>query len=967
MGNFSLHLNLFATLAGFAGAALVAFALYWHFHLRAESARRDGVLLSYANLNLLTTTLFEVGDPKRMLEEMLDRTLGALHSGEGCLLLRTQGREGLNCLSVRGFSPAFVERLAEESLRDYIVTFADRWGSLMVFPDLRESRLRDFWKRDAPFQDFWNLFSSEGLTSLVVVGLQVKEKSYGALAVGSRKLKTFRPGELRLMFAIAGQIGSALENRFLQKAADRHQDELRLLQRIGDGLGATFNVEAQLQILRRELRGLLGPMNFALTFQDSPGAPLETVVASEGLDSRDFENGRQGDGLAEYVLRAGVPLLVSSDCAGAARRLGVSSLDPRIRTWAGIPIHFSNGSRGVLAISDFERDQGLEDRQFEFLQVLAGEVAVSVENALLFQKEQRRANHMALLNELGRKAAAVLDPQELVSRICPQIRSAFGYDLVCFESMDKAKGELVVEAEAGYGEGIVGRRFGIGEGFSGTAAQTGEPILANTLKDDDDRFIKLRPGIRSALSLPMRFGGETLGVLSLASLKEHSFSPQDVLTLRTLADQVAISLNNARAYQSAKGQAITDGLTGLKTHRYLMEALEAEWRRATRSGRHFSVIMMDLDNFKAVNDRHGHLQGDKVLTLVAGLIEARSRQSNVVARYGGDEFVTLLPDCGIAEAEVLAERWRSGLRADSYLAGLGVTASFGIAMFPRHGATPEEILRIADAGMYLAKHEQGDAVRVASVSAASGEGNWQNQLLEAYLGVAMKRMFSTGPEAFNQYLQRFQQATEAGPGDGPSLLDTVTALAFAIDAKDHYTQGHSQSVARLATEIARRMGLDEGDREEIRLAGILHDVGKIGVPESVLNKPSPLTSEEFEMMKGHATMGWKILEPLKVKAIERIRHMVRHHHERFDGEGYPDGLKAEEIPLGARIITIADSYDTMVSQRAYKKGRSIEDAMAELQRCRGTQFDGALVDTFLQSLEAELDPAKQALFRKTVQ
>jgi putative nucleotidyltransferase with HDIG domain len=184
-----------------------------------------------------------------------------------------------------------------------------------------------------------------------------------------------------------------------------------------------------------------------------------------------------------------------------------------------------------------------------------------------------------------------------------------------------------------------------------------------------------------------------------------------------------------------------------------------------------------------------------------------------------------------------------------------------------------------------------------------------------------------------------------------ALLDTVTALAFAIDAKDHYTQGHSQSVARLGSQIARRIGWDDPQVEEIRLAGILHDIGKIGVPEALLNKPTRLTAEEYEVLKTHASLGGKILEPLRVKSIERIRSIVRHHHEFFDGTGYPDQLSGEDIPPGARILTIADAYDTMISDRTYKRGRSVEDAVAELRRCSGTQFDGELVAAFVTTLD----------------
>jgi diguanylate cyclase (GGDEF)-like protein/putative nucleotidyltransferase with HDIG domain len=368
--------------------------------------------------------------------------------------------------------------------------------------------------------------------------------------------------------------------------------------------------------------------------------------------------------------------------------------------------------------------------------------------------------------------------------------------------------------------------------------------------------------------------------------------------------------------------------------------------------------MMDLDGFKLVNDRHGHLEGDKVLTAVAHLLNDCVRQSNVMARYGGDEFAILMPETRTEQAEVLAERLRARIEADRFLAAHGVTASFGIATFPVHGPTQEEILRVADSGMYLAKHQAGNCVRVASLTLKSAQADWDPQLLEAYWGVTMKRMFSTGPEAFNHYLERFEHVMQKGGGEALSLLDVVTSLAYTIDASDHYTEGHSNAVSRLAAQIARQLGLPDTQIEEVRLGGILHDIGKIGVPEAILNKPSLLTADEYNLMKNHTLWGEKILEPLKVKAIEGIRGMVRNHHEMVDGKGYPDGLRGGNIPLGARIITVADCFDTMVSERLYKPQRSVADAVEELRRCCGTQFDPDLVEAFVRSLEALGDPRR---------
>lgn len=940
---------------------LLGLILQRRLHLRSERLRSEREFLWYSDLQLLTTRLTESDDPRQMVNHTLERTVQTLASDVGYVLLDTPPPEPINYSSARGFSDVAVARLSGEPLRIYLTSSAERWGNLMVFPDLRRRDLMEAWQRDPVFREFWDAFAAEGLRTLVVVGLQVKERSYGAVVLGSRKPRTFQAGELRLMLVIGNQISVALENRHLQKAAERHNEELRILHRVGEELRTTFDLETQLQILRRELTRLLGPTNFSLAFRDSPEGHLETVFTFENKAAELLEGQPKAEGLSEYVLRTGAPLIIAQDVPATALRLGIACVNPEIRTWGGVPILFSDGSMGVLAVADFERERALDGRQFQLLQVLASEAAVALENARLFQREQRRARHLALLNELARRATAVLNPQELLANICQPVREAFGYELVYVATIDRGREELVVEAQEGYGAELLGRRFKLGEGLSGIAAKSGEPVLANAVAQEG-RYVAFDHRARSALCLPLKFQDEALGILTLESLREHSFSQQDVLTLRTLADQLAIALHNARAYQGAQAQAIIDRLTGLKTHRYFMEALQAEWRRAPRSGRPFSLIMMDLDGFKQVNDRWGHLEGEKVLTAVARLLEARSRQFNVVARYGGDEFGILMPEGTTEQALILSERLRSSLAADTYLASRGITASLGVATFPVHGATPEEILRVAESGMYLAKHQKGNCVRVAAGAGQPARVASEQELLEAYLGVAVKRMFSTGPEAFSQYLERFQQAMQSSDGQSLSLMDTVTALAFAIDAKDHYTQGHSQAVSRLAARIASQLGLSPTEVEEIRLAGILHDIGKIGVPETVLNKPARLTDEEYNVMKSHAVLGWKILEPLKVKAIEHIRRMVRHHHERFDGRGYPDGLSGQVIPLGARILTIADSYDTMVSDRAYKKGRPTAEAVAELERCRGTHFDAVLVDAFLLSLAAGSEPRKRAAF-----
>ncbi len=239
-------------------------------------------------------------------------------------------------------------------------------------------------------------------------------------------------------------------------------------------------------------------------------------------------------------------------------------------------------------------------------------------------------------------------------------------------------------------------------------------------------------------------------------------------------------------------------------------------------------------------------------------------------------------------------------------------------------------------------------VLLAAVVGARRRGERHERLLEAYPGVAVKRTFSTTPYTFRYYRRWFEQMKP--------LLGLPPSFGFLVEADGPYPTGHSQAVSWLAIQIAKQAGLSQAEIEEIRLAGLLHDIGKTHVPLHVLNKPALLTAEESETMKSHAAWGEKMLEPFAMKDVGRI---VRHHHERYDGKGYPDGLAGDGIPLGARIVAVAECFDDMVSDQPYKSARTFEDALAELRRCSGTQFDPKVVMAFLDWLQTLSDPCEQ--------
>ena len=246
-------------------------------------------------------------------------------------------------------------------------------------------------------------------------------------------------------------------------------------------------------------------------------------------------------------------------------------------------------------------------------------------------------------------------------------------------------------------------------------------------------------------------------MLNIESRNENAFSPQDVLILNTLADLLATALHNAFVFQKLQQQSITDGLTGIKTRRFFWEALSAEWKRASRSGRPFSVVLIDLDKFKEVNDTMGHFEGDLVLARVGRLLEQKSRQSNVVARYGGDEFIVLMPETGAEQAQVLAERLRQWLASDPMLSEHHITGSFGVASFPMHGFSIEDIIRVADAGMYVSKRSGGNLVSTAQEFVEGQDFARQRQQISAYIEGFLQRE-RTGPEQLEELTSTLLQA-----------------------------------------------------------------------------------------------------------------------------------------------------------------------------------------------------------------
>ena len=929
-----------------------------------EKRRVERNMLALSNLNLATSS-FVGGEIQRMLAQALDRVLGVVRLPAGALFLHHGDTEGPTSMVSAGIAAELCGSLQSEGLDDYLVGLVSRLGGLLAFRDLRDDNLSAL-EKDEPIRRFRELALKHGLRSIVMISLQAKEQALGLLLLGTPDSRRFTQAELRLLMALGHQIGMAVENSYLIQQTSRRSEELHVLNEIGRALSSTLNKEELLTKIWEELGRLFDVENLYLVSPDPARDQIQFDLETIKGVRMPKRSRPAGNHLTEYILRTRQPVLIRENYVAEVRKLGVEP----IRTsgsFCGVPLVAYDHPIGALCIfSDSER--AFDEGHLELLRVLASEASIAIENARLFQEQKTKARHLSLLNLISRDAIATLNPDEVLSKIAEQLEHGLTYDYIGIAQLEYTTRELTIAAEGGARRGQIGRRLPLDMGLIGQVARTGKPGTYRATAGPQSTAKPVLPESQAAMALPIFYGEHLHGVLYVETLERTEFTEEESLLLRTLADLIAGALHNALSFQKAQEQAITDGLTGVKTHRFFMEALSSEWKRSSRAGRSFALVLMDLDRFKFVNDFYGHLEGDLVLQRVGQILEANCRRSDVVARYGGDEFVILMPETAMEQARQLSSKLRGWVAADPLLREKNISASFGIASYPLHGSSPQELIQVADASMYLSKHQGGNTVSTADHVDPKEARRWKRDVLEAYLGVTLKRLFSTGPEAFEEIYQRLRQfsdslpATEAtGPAsvEGPSalpqsILDTVTSLAYAIDAKDQYTQGHSQKVAAYAALLAEAIGLSEPEVDEIRLGAVLHDVGKVGIPEQILNKSGPLNNDEWETMKTHVLFGGQLLAPLA--PLARIRQMVLHHHEFFDGSGYPDVLSEKNIPLGARIITIADSYDTITSDRSYKKGRTAEEALTELERCAGSQFDPELIEAFVRAMRQQANP-----------
>jgi diguanylate cyclase (GGDEF)-like protein len=907
--------------------------------------------LAFSTLGVDPRRLLSARDLVPSMQSFLDRLVAPLPTHRAIVFISEPWRATLPSVQ-KGFSPEFLEKLQKSHAGDYLTELAYRRGGVVTFHRLAELEEPLPALPGGRFEAFKATLLSEGIRDLMAVSLQTREHNFGVILFPHAESRMFGSSNLRLLIGLTLQISLTLENYVVMHDAQRRTKEYGLLTEIGQAISSHLNQDEVLRTVQVELGQIFDTSRFYIAFQEDDEIRFELEI--DGGQVLQKRSRPVSNGLTEHIIRTGQPLLIQSDLEQVRTKLGLDFIPPRpAKSFCAVPILLGGKPAGVMGALSSEREYVFEARDLEVMKTAAGQLGVAVENARLFAEEQRRAKHLAFLNTISKTAISSQDAEQMMGDIVREIQKNFHYDHIGIGIMDYATKDIEIRAEAGTTSLALGKRIPVGTGILGRVARTGGSALVQNT--GQGHLAGVLPESRAVLCLPITYGETLLGVLNVESRDENAFAPQDVLILNTLADLLATALHNSFVFQKLQQQSITDGLTGIKTRRFFWEALSSEWKRASRSGRPFSVVLIDLDKFKEVNDSLGHLEGDLVLARVGRLLEQKCRQSNVVARYGGDEFIILMPETGIDQAQVLAERLRLWLATDTMLEEHQITGSFGVASFPVHGFSAEDIIRVADAGMYVSKHAGGNQVRSADLL-SDGEGSAvQRQLVSGYIEGFLQRE-NTRPEDLEELVSTLRKLCGGREEmDRLALKEGIEALTRASEMREPHAAGHGEQCGHYAAIIARGLNLSPQEIQDVTFAARVHDVGKLFIPERILNKPGPLTDDEYDTIKTHPRVGAEVLRAIPDSKL--LEQAVECHHEAFDSSGYPMGLQGENIPLWARIIAVTDAYVNMTSDRSFAPAKSHEQAITELEKLSGTRFDGMIVRLFARQLKLEKAPS----------
>jgi putative nucleotidyltransferase with HDIG domain len=737
----------------------------------------------------------------------------------------------------------------------------------------------------------------------------------GLLNLALPEGRHFTPEELRLLTAAAETLGVALGRaRLHERVAEQRVLEQETLLRFSRRLLGLLEPESVACATFEVLKAHLQPDAISLLVLDAHGTHLE-LIAAEGWASTYVGHMRlplqppESSGVA-WAVHTRKPVIRDHTREDGPIRSPKGVREAGVQASLIVPVLVSSAENpsprvvGVLVLDSLAARRFSED-EVRFVSVVAGQTAVALERARAYQTARRRQKQLAILNDLAREMTGLLEVEELCSTVARRLRQAFGYLNIGIFTVDSVTEEVVLRGVSGAYEPLVqpGRyRQALGEGIIGQAAKSGQTLVINDTRQHPGFFDLEGMRVHAELAIPLKVGDRVIGVLNVDSEQINAFDASDVTILTTVGDQLAVALEKAHLFHETRARAMQ--MARLAS---LGEALNRPFTRA-------------------------------------GVIEAIGRGALALSRADRAAVYLREPD------DTVSCPWSQGL-------------------------SPEYVAQVTARAQELPGGRLAESIEPVFVSdvAALPENSPFRELAasEGYRALALWPLVYEGrvvaavgcyhdtpcswhaaeQEVMATFCRQAAVALENARLYGAledAYVETIVALANAMDARDAYTADHSERLAAWAEATARELGCSEEEIQAVRWAALLHDIGKIGVPDHILRKPGPLDETEWEVIRRHPEVGARIVAP--VKKLAAVVPIIRAHQEHWDGSGYPDGLKGEAIPLGARIVAVVDAYGAIVDERPYKPARSHEEAVAELRRCAGTQFDPRVVEAFLKTM-----------------
>lgn len=738
-----------------------------------------------------------------------------------------------------------------------------------------------------------------GTRSELCVPMMIGERVIGVINAESSEPNHFSEKDERLLMTLSGQLASGIERMRNAGSERRRAKQLSILNKLTGEMSGVLDRDRLFKVVVERLNKEMNYVSTDISLVDEEAREYAVAAVSGSFEMLAHGGYRQafGVGLLDMAASRGEPV-VANDVSQFPQYNLVPGHE-MIKSELVIPIKIYKRVVGLLNIESNELN-AFDEHEVAALSTLCDQISIALEGINLFDSTRRQLQELTVLHAITHAAVNAKDEDELLERATEIIGDSLYPDQFGFLML--AEDGSYLEVNHNY-RGVSGeakkRRVPLSQGIAGKVAATGKPWrVPNVLREPG--YMNVSPNMRSELCVPIKGNSRVLGVINAESAQFDAFSDKDLRLLNTIAGQLGTALEKLRLFEAER-----------------VQREQAETLREVAA-----ILSSETDSSKIL---------DLILEQLKRVVPFDSASIQIIK----GENLSIRAVAGALHTDVIG--YELPIKDDKFAHPLLFEHR---TMFYEDISNHPDWLKAPDASGVKSWIGAPLVVRGECVGVLTVDGYEINQFTQPDADLVSAFAIHAGIALENARL--FEEAQDA-------YVQTVSALASAIDVRDTYTSGHSQRIAELAVNTGRQLGCDENELVDIRWGALLHDIGKIGVPDEILRKPAALDPHEQAIMRRHPEIGARIVE--RVKNLSSVAPIIRAHQERYDGMGYPDGLQAEAIPLTARIISVVDAYVAMTDDRVYRKARTHAEALEELKRCAGTQFDPAVVKAFLKALD----------------